>query len=221
MPNYSLVKKTLALALILFPILSVLAFALHFHSLQGFFHFTLSRPPYDAGRLFDGLTHGRGHSFVIAHVFVYLATPFLLVTVLVLGWYLLQIRQGLAMLATALGILGCLAMAGVISSWLSFAAVAHVEPACYDGARAALIELTRMQGILHANTVCSYLIFISLILLAGNLAVKRVFPPAYMALVIAGSLLFIFFMDMDNWMMIGTLLIFIGLTPVIRRLCRP
>jgi len=220
MRDYSLVKKCLAFGLLLFPVLSILAFALHFHSLPAFFHFKWTRPPYDAARLFDALAGGRGHGFVVAHFIIYLAVPFLLLTILVLSWYLLQTNQMLALLGAALGITGCLAMAGVIASWLSFAAVGHVTPEYYDGAKAALVELTKMQGILGLNTGASYCIFIGLIILAAGLMMGKQFPRVHMLLIMAGCILFIFFMDMDNWMLIGTVLLGLGLIPVAKRLRR-
>ena len=218
MSQYSFVKKSLAVSLALFPTLAIIAFVLHFHSWSAFFQFHWVRPPYQAERLFDALTQGRGLGFVIAHIFVDLAVPFLLLTILTLSWYLLKFSQPLAVLGAATGIIGSLAMAGVIASWLSFAAAGHVAPQYYDGARAALVELTRMQGILHVNTLLSYLTFYGLMILAGGLWYKRVFPAFNMLLVMAGSLLFILFMDMDNWMMIGTILLCVGVMPVMRRL---
>lgn len=218
MSQYTLIKKFLAASLLLFPTLAIIAFVLHFHSWGAFFHFYFTRPPYHAENLFEALVSGRGHSFLIAHIFVDIAIPFLLLTILTLAWYLVKTSQTLAILGAATGIIGSLAMAGVIASWLSFAAVGHVDPQYYDGARAALIELTRMQGILHANTLLSYLTFYGLIILSAGLAYKKTFPATSMILIATGALLFILFMDMDNWMMIGTILLCIGLIPVIRRL---
>lgn len=218
MPDHSMTKKVLACSLILFPLLAILAFVLHFHSVHAFFDFRWQRPPYDAGKLFDALTGGRGHGFMLAHTIVYLSIPFLLVTTILLSWYLFQTDPGLASLGAATGIIGCLAMAGVVSSWLSYTAVSHVSPEYYEGARAALIELTRKQGFFQWNTGCSYLAFIGLILLAAGLWIKRQFPAGYMSCIIAGATLFLFFMDMDNWMILGTILLSIGLFPVIRRL---
>src|SRR6186713_1678264 len=137
MRNLSFTKKCLAFCLLLFPVLSIVAFALHFHSLSGFFHFTWTRPPYHAEGLFNALVSGHGHGFVVAHSFIYLAMPFFLLTVLVLAWYLLQVEQALALTGAVLGIIGTLAMVGVIATWLSLPGVAHVDPQFYDGARAA------------------------------------------------------------------------------------
>jgi hypothetical protein len=219
-PNQFPIKKCLALALLLFPCLSLLAFAMHFRSLGAFFYFTWSRPPYNAEKLFNALVSGRGHWFFIAHFVVYLAVPFLLVGILVLAWYLFRQYRLAAFLGAALGVTGCLAMAGVVASWLSFAAVGRVHPEYYDGARAALVELTRMTGILQWNSVGSYLIFVGFMILSTGLFVSRQFPRANMIGIFLGSLLFMLFMDMDNWMFIGTILLFIGLLPVIKRLWR-
>ncbi len=220
MPNLSISKKILACALLSFPILAIIGFALHFPFLHDFFHFRWERPPYDAGRLFDALAAGRGHGFRLAHYVVYLSIPFLLVAVLVLAAYLLRVNQAMAMTGACLGIIGCLAMAGVLSTWLSYAAIGHVQPESYAGARAALIKLTEMEGFLRWNTDCSYLAFIGLIILAGGLLLKTQFPTANMICLIIGAILFLLFMDMDNWMLIGTILLGIGSWPVAKRLWR-
>jgi hypothetical protein len=119
-----------------------------------------------------------------------------------------------------MGVIGCLAMAGVLSSWLSFATVGHVAPPYYEGAKAALLELTKKQGILAFNSICSYLPFGGLILLAAGLLAGRLFPAKNMICLIFGSLLFVFFMDMDNWMLVGTFFLLIGFIPVAKRLWR-
>jgi hypothetical protein len=218
MPDHSIAKRALAFTLSLYPVLAILGFVLHFHSVHSFFNFTFVRPPYDSGHLFDALVAGRGHGFIMAHVVVYLAVPFLLVTTLVLAGYLFHANPFLAFLGAAIGIIGCIAMAGVVSSWLSFASIGGVHPEFYDGARAALAELTKKEGFLLWNTGFSYLGFIGLIVLAAGLTMTRQFPLRNMVCVLVGSLLFVFFMDMDNWMLIGTILLGIGLLPVIRKL---
>ena len=218
MPDHSTTKKIVASSLLLFPILSILGFLLHFHSVHSFFNFQWQRKPYDAGRLFDALAAGRGHGYMLAHIIVYTALPFLLVIVLVLAWYLRQTLPMLAFLGAAIGVIGSLALAGVVSSWLSFAAIGHVSPVYYEGARAGLIELTNKKGFLEWNTGCSYLTFIGLILLAAGLWIKRQFPAANMMGIMAGATLFLLFMDMDNWMLIGTVLLSIGLWPVLKKL---
>ena len=218
MPDQSTTKKIVASSLLLFPLLSILGFLLHFHSVHSFFNFQWQRPPYDAGRLFDALAAGRGHGYMLAHTIVYGALPFLLVTILVLAWYLRQTSPMLAFLGAAIGIIGSLALAGVVSSWLSFAAIGRVGPQYYEGARAGLIELTNKRGFLQWNTGCSYLTFVGLILLAVGLWIRKQFPAGNMICIIVGSLLFVLFMDMDNWMLIGTVFLSIGLWPVLKKL---
>src|SRR5258708_19477371 len=141
MPDHSTAKKVLAGSLLLWPLLSILGFAFHFHSIHGFFNFQLERPPYDAGHLFDGLAAGRGHGFILAHFIVYMATPFLLVIMLILSWFLFRSNQWLAFLGAAIGIIGCVAMAGVVFSWFSFAAIGRVQPGYYYGTPPSLTHL--------------------------------------------------------------------------------
>lgn len=220
MSAHSDVKKAIAVALLIFPVFAILGFALHFSALPNFFHFRWQRPPYDAGRLFDALTAGHGGHFMMAHVIVDLSLPFLVLILMVLGLSLYRSAPRLALLGVSVGMIGLLALAGVMATWLGFGAISHVAPGDYPGARSALIELSRMQGALGWNTEVSYGAFVGVMVLAAGLWLRRQFPGWAMGCLIGGCTLFLLFMDMDNWMLIGTVLMGIGLVPAVRKLWR-
>ena len=212
------VRKTLAFLILVFPFTLLLGFAMHFSSLEKFFKFRLVKPTYNAEHMFYMLTGGKQHLFIVAHAIVFIAIPLMLLVVLTLAWFLYKKSPIMAFIGAVIGVIGCVAMAGVLSSWLSFSAVGRVAPEHYEGAKAALIELTRIQGVLKSVTVLSYLTFIGLIILAAGLLQTGTFRKWNMLSIMLGSALFLAFMDLDNWMFIGTVLILIGLMPVSRKL---
>jgi hypothetical protein len=216
--NQVFIRKAMAVMLLVFPLILMLGFALHFSSLESFFRFRLQRPVYHAERMFDMVVRGYSHGFLVAHFVVYLAVPLMMLVILSLAWLLFRQMPLIAFTGAVVGIIGCVATAGVIAAWLSFPAVGRVSPEYYDGARAALIELTRMTGVLKMITTASYLAFVGMIMLAAGLIRTKMFPLWSMFSIIAGSLLFLLFMDMDNWMFIGSVLILIGLIPVSRKI---
>jgi hypothetical protein len=218
--NRLFIRKTIAFLILVFPVILLLGFAMHFSSISKFFKFRVVKPPYNAEHMFYMLTSGNPHMFVVAHTIVYLAIPLMLLVVLTLGWFLYKQSPIMAFIGTGLGVIGCLAMSGVLSTWLSFSAVGRVAPEYYDGAKAALIELTKIKGTLLSVTALSYLSFIGLIILAAGLLQSRIFRMGNMLCILFGSALFLAFMDLDNWMFIGTVLILIGLIPVSRKLSR-
>jgi hypothetical protein len=218
--NRIFIRKIIATLMLVFPFTLLLGFGLHFRSLESFFRFRLIKPHYNAERMFYMLISGNSHLFVVAHGIVFLAIPLMMLVVLVLAWFLYRKAPVMAFIGAVIGMIGCIAMGGVLSTWLSFSAVGRVAPENYEGAKAALIELTRMKGTLGTVTALSYLTFIGIIILAAGLLQFRIFRIGNMLSIIFGSALFLAFMDLDNWMFIGTVLILIGLIPVSRKFGR-
>jgi hypothetical protein len=207
-------RRTLAVLLLLFPISMMLAFAMHFHSIHAFFDFHLVRGTYDAGKLFDTIVEGKGHGFMMAHSVAFLTVPLFMVTTLVLAWYLYQQKPLLAFIGVAIGIIGCTGLAAVFGAWLSFTGIQGLDPQYYTGARQGFIQLVQMKGMLKFISLMSYLSFIGIAMLAAGLAWIKQFATASMLCLICGAMLFVIFMDMDNWMFIGSALLLIALLPV-------
>lgn len=218
MINYYPLRKIAAKLLVLFPILLMLTFALHFSSLQSFFDFHFTRGIYDAGKLYDAITYGRAHGFMVAHTVGFLSIPLFFVTVFILVWFLYPQMPNLAITGLIVGIIGCTAIAAVFGAWLSFTGIATVDKSYTEGARAGFIELVKMKGMLKFFTLASYLSFTSMVLLAGGLIWVKKFNILNMLAIIAGAMLFVLFMDMDNWMFIGSALLLTGFMPVYKKL---
>jgi hypothetical protein len=211
-----LVRRMLAALLLLFPVLMMLGFILHFHSFESFFNFKLSHNTYDADRLFDTLVAGRGHSFIVAHFIVFLSIPLFMLAILILSWFLFPEKPLLAFTGAAIGIIGCTFMAGTIAAWLSFSGIYGVDNRYYEGAKAGFVQLVEMKGMLKILTQGSYLCFIGIIILAAGL-IKQ-FRLWNILAIITGAVLFMIFMDLDNWMFIGSILLLLGFIPVSKKL---
>jgi hypothetical protein len=194
----------------------MLGFILHFRSFSSFFHFKLSHGTYNAGSLFDTLVAGRGHVFIVAHFVVFLSVPLFMLATLILSWFLFPTKPLLAFAGAAIGLIGCAFMAGTVAAWLCFSGIYGVDLAYYEGAKAGFIQLVQMKGMLNILTQGSYLSFVGIIILAAGL--MKTFKPLNMLCIIAGSLLFMIFMDLDNWMFIGSVLLLAGFIPVSKKL---
>jgi hypothetical protein len=208
------IRKALAALLLLFPAIMMLAFLLHFSSIHAFFNFHLHRDPYDAGKLFDALVGGRGHGFVMAHTIAFMSVPLFMIATLSLAWLLYQQKPIWAFIGAVTGIIGCAGLAAVFGAWLSFSGIHTLNPQYYAGAREGFIELVQMKGMLKFFTMLSYLSFTGLAILAAGLACAKQFKLFNMLSIIIGTILFVLFMDMDNWMFIGSMLLLIGFLPV-------
>lgn len=216
--NNYLLKKTAAVILLAFPVIMMLAFIMHFNSFHSFFNFRLVRDPYDAGKLFDVLVSGKGHGFIMAHFVAFISVPLFFMAILILGHFLYADKPLIAISGVIIGVVGCAAMAAVFGAWLSFTGIATVDKSNYVSARMAFIELVRMKGMLKMFTLLSNLSFVSLIILAIGLIWAKEFSLWRMLCIVLGAILFIIFMDLDNWMFIGSFLLLLGFIPITRKL---
>ncbi len=215
--NQIILRKTLATSLLIFPSILLLAFIMHFHSLKDLLNFKWKKnSEYNSGGLFDDLVKTGGGGFIHAHWLAYLSVPFMILTILCLGYLLYPKKPILSFIGVSVGVIGSVFLAGVFASWLSFTAVSRVEPQDYIGAKAALIELTRMTGVLQAITVLSLLSLIGMIILSIGFLTTTLLPKWSPISILSGCLIIIVFMDLDNWMLIGSVFVLAGLIPVSR-----
>ena len=164
------------------------------------------------------LVAGHGHSFIMAHFTAFLTVPLFLISIFVLSRFLYAEKPLFTIGCVITGIIGCMALAAVFGAWLSFSGIATVNENNYEGARAGFIELLKMKGMLKIITMGSYLSFISIMMLATGLIWTKKFNTWNMLSIIIGCMLFVLFMDLDNWMFVGSLFLLIGFIPVNKRL---
>jgi hypothetical protein len=121
-----------------------------------------------------------------------------------------------AMFVTAAG---TIYLGGVFGMWTAFfRGLGEVDPKYLDGAIATFRGMTEPRGAFLLTTTLAKLAMIGLaaqsLILWGLPKVSR----AAVVLIVLGCALFLAFWDLDNWMLIGMMLIvggFVGLMPVL------
>lgn len=213
--------RIVAVSLILFPLILMVAFASHYTNLADFFTFELKYEPNSTSAFMDTLTGpNRLRSYTIPHGIAYFSVPFMLVVILYLGYLLRNRQPWLALVGAVLGSLGAIYLGSLFGTWLSFDAIGNLDSGQAAGALPALAALTEMQGILLLTTMLSALSLVGLLILAVGMFIGHVGPRWASGLVAFGNLLILVFMDLDNWMFIGALMILIGFTPLISNALR-
>ncbi|WP_461055664.1 hypothetical protein [Spirosoma arcticum] len=214
----ALLRWFTAFVLLAFPLLLIIGFALHFRSFGQFWDFRLRYEPATAESVYRLLRGSEPSRFALAHWFAYSAVPLLMLSGLSLAYLLYPVRPGWAVAGGVSCLVGSLFMSGVFAAWLSFTAVSNV-PAEFDNETIAVLgELIRMQGALLIITRLSYLSLFGLALLALGFWQTNLIPRWASGCLLIGSLLIAVFMDLDNWMLIGAILLLTGLVPVARKL---
>jgi hypothetical protein len=204
-----------SLMLLVFPLVLMIAFGLHFTSIEEFFVFRLRYEPRTASEFMANLTGpARMRLYTLPHLVGYLDLPLLIGAALFLGSVLFEERPWVAVLGVVSAAVGAVYMGGVFGSWLSFGAVGNVGPDQVAGAIPALEALTEMQGPMLLTTTLSGLGLLGLMVLGGGLFFTNVVPKWSPALIFLGNLMILVFMDLDNWMLIGALMMLIGGLPI-------
>lgn len=209
-----------SISLIVLPMLLAIAFALHYTALSDFFEFRLVKPPYSAERLLHTLTSPDGgfRHYTLPHLVGYLALPLFIPASLALASAIVERAPWHALLGAALTCFGVVFMGGVFGAWMSFAAVGGVSGEAASNLLPVLQALTTMQGSLMLSSVLSAFTFLGMIVLGFGLYQSRIAPRWSAALFILGNVLVLAFIDLDNWMFVGALLMMVGMLPLGMRL---
>lgn len=207
-------KNIVGKASLIFPLLLLIAFAMHLHSFNDFFTLHVNKSAYKSDALFEELIYRGGYAFIHAHALAYASVPFMLITLLHMGYSLFKKYPALSMIGVGIGVLGIIALAGFFGAWLSFSAISKVQPQHYEGAKATLYELTRMAGILKMLTQFTYLTFFGFMVLGIGFFFTPHTPKWSPICICLGCVLLIAFMGLPGWMFAGSLLILAGLIPI-------
>ncbi len=210
------------LSLMALPLLLALAFVLHYTTISDFLVFKLVKPPYSAEQLLHTLTSAdKGFRFyTLPHLVGYVALPLFIPASLMLANVLFRKTPWHALVGATLTCVGVVFMGGVFGAWLSFAAVGDV-PAEQAGSLLPVLQaLTTMQGSLMISSALSALTFLGMIILGFGLYQSRIIPRWAAAFFILGNILILAFIELDNWMFIGAVLMLVGLFPLSMKLLR-
>ncbi|MCU1263081.1 MAG: hypothetical protein JWO80_5966 [Bryobacterales bacterium] len=215
------VRTILGWALIAFPCLFILVFILHFRGITDFLDFRLRYTPAAPDRVVASLirAHNRWPMIHDPHVIAYLALP--LFPLCAFALYLLgrAVRPIASAIALMITIAGTIYMGGLFGMWTAFyRGIGLVDPENLAGAIATFKAMTAPQGAFLLTTSLAKLTMIGMAAQALVLLGRRMVPAWSSICVAAGCALFLAFWDLDNWMLIGTVLLLIGFLPMRRML---
>lgn len=217
------VRRILAAALLVFPCIFVLVFIMHFRRLADFTHFRMQYVQVPPERTVAALIAAHNHWPMIhdPHMIAYMALPIFPLcafALYVLGRNARPVASAVTMMIT---IAGSIYMGGLFGMWTAFyRGLGLVDPSNLAGATATFTAMTTPQGAFLVTTTLAKLTMIGLAAQAVTLIGTRVAPIWAIISVVLGCSLFLVFWDLDNWMLIGTVLMAIGFLPMRAALLR-
>lgn len=206
-------------ALIALPSLLIAVFVLHFRGAADFLHFKSAYTPRPPADVVSSLiaAGNRGPLIHDPHVIAYLALPLFLLCAS--GLYALgrQVRPMASLAAMAVSVTGVIYLGGLFGMWAAFyRGLGDVDPRYVEGAIATFAAMSAAKGAFLLTTTLAKLAFVGLAMQALLLSGMRLLPRWSPVLVAVGSALFLCFWDLDNWMLIGAVLMLAGFVPMRR-----
>lgn len=221
---YPLVARAQALALVGLPLLWMLMFILHFHSIADFFVF---RDHYVAVPAADTVRHlmdarNRWPMLHDPHQIGYLSLPIFVLGAFGLYATARRASPRLAALGIALTVTGSIYAGGVFGLYTALTrGIGDVDARFADGAIATYGAVTANHGAYALTRALAQLAFLGLAVQAVALwrtaHIARWAPLS----ILAGCLLFLAFWDVDNMMFTACLFLITGFVPVARQLLHP
>ena len=223
--NTSSVKKFMhtagSLSLIIAPLLLIIGWALNYDSFASFFGATFSNPYLTSGKSVPGqefLATITGPDngfrfFLLPHYFIYTAMPILIAVALFLAKILFKKAPWHALVGATLTTIGAVYFIGVLGAYLSLPALASV-PIDQTNLLLALNAVTAMKGVLFISIILSVLVFVGMIVLGFGFYKNRIMPRWSALFIIIGNILILAAAGTENFMVIGSLLMLIGLLPL-------
>jgi hypothetical protein len=208
-------------ALLLLPSLLILVFVLHFRSFANFLTFHthyVPRPPADVvPRLIAAAN--RWPMIHDPHMIAYLALPLFLLCAFGLYRIGREARPLISAIALAITVTGTIYLGGVFGMWTAFyRGLGDVDARYTEGATATFAAMTAPHGAFLLTTTLAKLTMIGIGMQALALWNVRAVPKWSPMAIAAGCALFIAFWDLDNWMLIASVLILAGFIPLHARL---
>lgn len=224
--NVLAVRTVLRLAgsvsLLLAPLGVAIGWTLNYRSVGDFFTFGFSSPYTSSGKSSSAeqfvatITGPDGgfRSLLLPHYFVYAAMPVFIAAALFLASVLFRSSPWHAVIGSALTTVGAVYFIGVLGAWLAFPALADVPAEQIPNVLPMVRALTAMGGVLMVSTTLSILVFVGLIVLACALFRARIVARWSAGLIIVGNIVILAFAGTENWMVLGSLAMLVGLVPL-------
>ena len=218
-----LVRRSQAIALLALPLLWLLMFALHFHSIIDFFMFNAHYVPVPASDKVTHLIEARNRWPIIhdQHLIGYLSLPLLVLGAFGLYAVGRRVRPGLAALGLSLTVSGSIFLGGVFGLFIALTrGLGDVDRRYTEGAIATYAAVTADHGAYGLSRRLAMLALLGIAVQALALWRAPGVPRWTPVVVAMGCTLFLSFWDVDNMMFAGTLCLIAGFVPVARVLAR-
>jgi hypothetical protein len=215
------IRRTLATSMLLFPALFILVFILHFRTGADFVAFRSHYVPAAPERVVPALirAHNQWPMIHDPHMLGYLALPVVVLCALALYAVGQEARPNASGAALVVTLSGIIYLGGVFAMWTAFyRGLGGVDPRYTEGAIATFAAMTAPAGAFQLTTSLAKLAMVGFALQALAVLGVAGVPKWSPALVVAGVVLFLCFWDLDNWMLIASVLILAGFLPLRRRL---
>ena len=218
------IRRILAGALLLFPSLFIIVFVLHFRGWGDFLNLKTHYVPRDPAQVVAALIRNGTRAPLIhdPHVIAYLSLPLLLAASLALFAIGQRKRPNAAAAALVVTLAGTVYMGGVFGMWTAFyRGIGQVDPSQLAGATATFTAMTNPTRAFLLTTTLAKLTMVGFglqgLVLLGIGRVPRWSP----VIIAAGAVLFIAFWDLDNWMLVASLMLLAGFVPLRREILSP
>jgi hypothetical protein len=211
-----------SLSLVLAPLGVAIGWALNYDSLAAFFDFKVASPYLTEGtsasveEFLATITSPDGgfRFLLLPHYFVYVAMPIFIAASLYLARGLFGRAPWLGLIGATLTTIGAVYFIGVLGAWLSFPAVAAIPVGQPADLLPILTALSKVQGVLLVSTTLSIFLPLGMLVLGVGLLRSGIVPRRFAVLVILGNLLIVAFGGVENWMVVGAVLMLVGLSPL-------
>ena len=198
---------------VLLPLMLVAVFSMHLRTLPAFLDFKTHYVPRPAADVVPALIkHGADRPLLHdPHVVAYLGLGLFLLMGLAL-YQRGRVRRPRASAWTfALTAAGTIYLGGLFGMWISmYDGLAHVDARYTEGAVATFSAMTAPRGAFLLTTTLAKLEFVGLALQGAVLWGRQFRQRASALSIVLGSAMFLAFWDLDNWMLVGSLLLAIG-----------
>jgi hypothetical protein len=207
--------------MLLFPCLFILVFIMHFHGWSDFLvfraHYVQAPPERTVAFLIQA--HNQWPLIHDPHVLGYLSLPVIILCAFALHAVGKESRPTASAVGLMLTLSGVIYMGGVFAMWTAFyRGLGLVDPKYTEGATATFIAMTTPTGAFQLTTTLAKLTMVGLAWQGLALLGTRALPHWAPLAIAAGAALFLAFWDLDNWMLLGSLLMLAGFVPIRKRL---
>ena len=218
-PVDRLIRRSQALALLALPLVWLLMFTLHFHSIADFFVYSAQYVPVPASDKVTHLIEARNRWPMIhdQHLLGYLSLPLLVLGAF--GLYAIgrRMRPVLAALGLSLTVSGSIFLGGVFGLFTALTrGLGNVDPRYTEGAAATYAAVTADAGAYGLSRRLAMLALVGIAIQAMALWRAPGVPRWAPVVVAFGCTLFLSFWDVDNMMFAGTVCLIAGFVPVAR-----